>query len=85
MKKFLLILLSILILLAAALFVYVQYKRQNKPTPPEAINEVLKIDVPPSSFNLPISYDIKNFADFLNNKINGKFLEKNIFLKKRSH
>lgn len=80
MKKFLLFFVSILILLSAALFIYVQYKRQNKPKPAEAITEVLKIDVPPSAFNLPISYDIKNFSEFLNNKINGKFLEKNIFL-----
>jgi hypothetical protein len=49
-------------------------------TPPKAVTEVLQIDVPESSFNLPITIDLKTLSDFLNGKINGPFLETTVYL-----
>jgi hypothetical protein len=51
---------------------------KQKKNPPKATTEVYQIQVPPSNFNLPVSYALKNLEAFLNEKITGKFLEKNI-------
>ncbi len=80
MKKFFLILGSIIIVILVGGGIYIYTKSQQKTKPPAALTEKLKITVPESNINLPISYEIKTFSVFLNKKINGKFLEKNIFL-----
>ena len=45
---------------------------------PEPITENFIVDVPVSTFNIPINYQIKNFETWINTKITGKFLETTI-------
>jgi len=45
---------------------------------PEPITENFTVDVPVSTFNIPINYQIKNFEAWINSKITGKFLETTI-------
>lgn len=42
------------------------------------ITENLTVDIPVSTFNIPIHYQIKNFETWINAKISGKFLETTI-------
>jgi len=45
---------------------------------PAPITEKFIIDIPVSTFNIPIHYQIKNFETWINGKISGKFLETTI-------
>lgn len=77
MKKTLLITSLLLGLLASGLYLLL---RKNTTTPPAAINEKIIIDIPQSTFNIPIIIEVKSLADYLNKKITGKFLETTLFL-----
>ena len=52
----------------------------QQPKPPQAVKKTVSVTVPASTINLPITYQVEQLADYLNNKITGTFLEKNIFL-----
>lgn len=45
---------------------------------PEALTDSLTVDLPESSFNIPISFSLAQLEDLVNHKISGKFLETNI-------
>ncbi|NTU44190.1 MAG: DUF4403 family protein [Chlorobiaceae bacterium] len=77
MKKALLITTLLLGLLASGLYYLL---RKNSVVPPAAINEKIIIDIPQSTFNIPIIIEVKSLADYLNQKITGKFLETTLFL-----
>ncbi len=81
MKRSLLITLSVLAATAAAvtLFFWIAKTLTSVPPPP-AITQEYNIEVPSSTINLHIRFDIKNLADYLNRKITGTFLEKNLRL-----
>ena len=48
---------------------------QAPPPAPLAIADSVSVDLPLSIFNLPVKYDLKNFEQWINNVIKGKFLE----------
>ncbi len=79
MKKKVIITGLLLALLAFCIFIFV---RKNAITPPEAITEQVKIDLPQSTFNIPIRLEINSLAEYLNNKITGQFLNTTLFLQK---
>ena len=54
--------------------------KSNKINPPAAIQERYNIEIPSSTFNFNITYDIKNLTDYLNKKITGSFLEKELLV-----
>ncbi|PWW83127.1 hypothetical protein CR164_00790 [Prosthecochloris marina] len=66
---------TISIVLAFLLFIEIQ-----QPKPPQAVQKTVSVTVPASTINLPITYQVEQLANYLNNKITGTFLEKNIFL-----
>jgi hypothetical protein len=80
MKKPVIIIGIAVAILAAALALFIQNRINNQVNAPKAITEDIVIDVLPSAFNIPVSYDIEKLEELLNNKLSGKFLEKNIFL-----
>ncbi|MGK4422478.1 hypothetical protein ACSLVQ_29930, partial [Klebsiella pneumoniae] len=41
-------------------------KQNNNNEAPKAIEEIIKVDVPSSTFNLPVTYPIKNLQTFIN-------------------
>lgn len=49
--------------------------KQNAPSPPLAVTDSVKIELPSSVFNIPVRYDLKNFEQWINQVIKGKFLE----------
>jgi hypothetical protein len=69
----------VLALLSSGLFFLL---KKNAQTPPQAITETVKIDLPQSTFNIPIKLEISTLADYLNNKITGQFLNTTLFLQK---
>ena len=77
MKKTVIITGIVLALFGFGLYYFLSHRQF---TPPEAVTETLHIDVPESSFNLPITIDLTTLSDFLNGKINGRFLETNVYL-----
>jgi hypothetical protein len=79
MKKRVMITGLLLALLAFWIFILV---RKNAITPPEAITEKVSIDLPQSTFNIPIRLEIKSLAEYLNNKITGQFLNTTLLLQK---
>jgi len=79
MKKAVVITGIVLALLGSSLYFFF---RQRQLTHPEAVSEILNIDVPESSFNLPITIDLTTLSDFLNSKISGRFLETTVYLQK---
>ena len=54
----------------------------DQPKPPRAITKIVTVDVPHSTFNLPVRFKIEKLADYLNRKIADTFLAKNIFPEK---
>jgi hypothetical protein len=44
-------------------------------TLPEPVKVITGVDIPVSTINIPIHYEIKNFEDWINKKITGRFLE----------
>ncbi len=77
MKKTLIIIGIVLALLGSGLYFFFS---QRQFAPPKAVTDILKIDVPESSFNLPITLDLRTLSDFLNGKISGRFLETTLYL-----
>ena len=82
MKRLFLIASLVLLIIVPGSFYLFKIKQARETKPPEAVTEVYKIDVPPSTFIVNITYDITSLGDYLNKKINGKFLEKRICLQK---
>ena len=62
---------------AALLLVLVE---TQQPKPPQAVKKTVSVTVPASTINLPITYQVEQLADYLNNKITGTFLEKHVSL-----
>lgn len=54
--------------------------KKNTAPPPEALKEKLNINIPESTFNIPIILDTATLADYLNSKITGRFLKTKLFL-----
>ena len=80
-KRSLLITGIVLALIGSMLYYFLSLRqRQRQFTPPKAVTEILHIDVPESSFNLPITLDLTTLSRFLNGKINGRFLETTVYL-----
>mgnify|MGYP006206377025 CR=1 FL=1 len=42
---------------------------------PKAVTDSITIDLPLSTFNVPVRYNLQNFEDWINQVIKGKFLE----------
>ena len=42
---------------------------------PVTLTDSVKIDLPLSTFNIPVKYELKNFETWINQVIKGKFLE----------
>ncbi|NCU04432.1 MAG: DUF4403 family protein [Chitinophagaceae bacterium] len=49
--------------------------QQTAAPPPLAITDSATVDLPLSVFNLPVKYELRNFEQWINNVIKGKFLE----------
>ena len=84
MKRLFIIIGLIFVLVLSSLFYLFEIHRINKRKPPAAVTEVYTIDIPQSTFNFRIKYGIKDLADYLNKKINGRFLEKKICIEKNN-
>ncbi len=82
MKRSLIIVGLLIFITISSLFYLFKTHQANKLKLPDAIQEVYTIEIPPSTFNFNITYDIKNLADYLNKKINGSFLVKELFIQK---
>ena len=54
--------------------------QSNKINAPEAIQEIYDIKIPSSTFNFNITYNINNLTEYLNKKITGRFLVKEVIL-----
>ena len=77
MKKTVIITGIVLALFGFGLYYFLSHRPL---TPPKAVTETLNIDVPDSSFNLPITLYLTTLSDFLNAKISGRFLETTVYL-----
>lgn len=42
---------------------------------PDPLTEIKTVDIPVSTINIPVFYEVKNFEEWMNRKITGKFLE----------
>jgi len=60
---------------AAVFFLVVSSQKDRAPA---AISAEIDVQVPLSTFNLPVTYDIEKLADYLNAKLSGTFLEKTV-------
>lgn len=80
MKKAFMMTGLILAILGSGLFFLL---KKNTAPPPEALREKLNIDIPLSTFNIPIILDTAILADYLNGKITGQFLETKLFLQEK--
>ena len=80
MKRSLIIVGLIIFIIISSLFYLFKIQQAHKIKLPDAIQEVYTIEIPASTFNFNITYDINNLADYLNKKINGSFLVKEIFI-----
>ena len=80
MKRPLIIIGLIIVIIAPLLFYLL---KSNKINPPDAIQERYNIEIPSSTFNFNITYDIKNLNDYLNKKITGNFLVKEVFVQQQ--
>lgn len=79
MKKAVIISGVVLALLATGLYFLL---RKRSAIPPVAITETVNIDIPQSTFNIPIRLEINSLSEYLNNKISGQFLNTTLFLQK---
>ncbi|NTW52554.1 MAG: DUF4403 family protein [Chlorobiaceae bacterium] len=77
MKKTVIITGIVLALFGSGLYYFLSHRLI---TPPGAVTEIVHIDVPESSFNLPIIINLTTLSNFLNGKINGRFLETKLYL-----
>jgi hypothetical protein len=48
---------------------------QKSAKAPDALTETIPIDIPPSTFNIPVSYSLVELEHFVNAKFTGVFLE----------
>ena len=80
MKRPLIIIGLIIVIIAPLLFYLL---KSNKINPPDAIQERYNIEIPSSTFNFNITYDIKNLNDYFNKKITGNFLVKEVFVQQQ--
>ena len=76
MKRSLIIIGLTIVIIIPTLFYLLKVNQSNTIHPPDAIQKVYNIEIPSSTFNFNISYDINNLADYLNKKITGIFLVK---------
>ena len=72
---------GLLIIFIIISIVYVfKLMQSNKINTPEAIQEIYDIKIPSSTFNFNITYNINNLTEYLNKKITGRFLVKEVIL-----
>jgi hypothetical protein len=64
-----------LVLAAFCTFLSCKGCRSRNTTPPAPVTEIISVDLPVSTFNLPLQYSIQNFEAFINKKISGRFLQ----------
>jgi hypothetical protein len=74
MRKFLLILLGLLLLIALGLWWYVSSFQKQQIVLPKAKADTVVVNVTSSFFRLPIRYSLQGLQDFLNGKFQGEFL-----------
>ena len=82
MKKAFIIIGISIAAMVSGLLVLLIIVETDQPKPPKAITKAVTVDVPHSTFNLPVKFKIEKLADYLNRKITGTFLAKNIFPEK---
>lgn len=68
----------VVLLLAAGLIAVLFHDMTPRGKPPEPLSGEIDVQVPLSTFNLPVTYDIEKLADYLNAKLSGTFLEKTV-------
>ncbi len=81
MKRALIITGLIIVIIIPVLFYLL---KSNKINPPDAIQETYNIEIPSSTFNFNITYEINNLTDYLNKKITGSFLEKELLVQENN-
>ncbi len=79
MKKAFIIVGIIAVVIISMVLLLVLIETQQ-PKPPQAVKKTVSVTVPASTINLPVTYQVEQLADYLNNKITGTFLEKHVFL-----
>ena len=77
MKKITIITALVLALIGSGLYFLL---RTSTIKPPEREMQIVHIEVPESTVNLPIRIDIQSLADYLNGKISGRFLDTTLYL-----
>lgn len=82
MKKPLIAAAVVIALLAAVLLLFLQINEASRNRPPEPLTTTVSVTAPPSTFNLPVHIETKTLAAYLNGKIRGTFLRKNLRLRK---
>lgn len=80
MKKALIILGISLAVIVTGLLVVLMLLTSDQPKPPDPVTKEVIVDIPVSTFNVPVRLKIETLAGYLNRKITGTFLEKNLFL-----
>ncbi|WP_164972634.1 DUF4403 family protein [Lacibacter luteus] len=45
----------------------------------DPIREITSVDIPVSTINIPVFYEVKNFEEWINKKITGRFLETTVY------
>jgi len=83
MKRSLIIIGLTIVIIIPTLFYLLKLNQSNTIHPPDAIQKVYNIEIPSSTFNFNISYDINNLADYLNKKITGSFLVKELLIQQK--
>jgi len=82
MKKPLIAAAVVIALVAAVLLLFLQINEASRNKPPEPLTTEVSVTAPPSTFNLPVHIETKTLAAYLNGKIRGTFLRKNLRLRK---
>jgi hypothetical protein len=78
LKKLFLILAGILLLLISIVFI-ARYKSRQHVYVPKALEDTIAINVAPSTFNIPVTYQLSSLQNFLNQIIKGEFLVTTIY------
>ena len=65
MKRLFLIASLVLLIIVPGSFYLFKIKQARETKPPEAVTEVYKIDVPPSTFIFNITYDITSLGELI--------------------
>ncbi|MBM3162388.1 MAG: DUF4403 family protein [Chlorobi bacterium] len=69
------------ILLAAAVCALLLIRRisqSDHDRAPDPIEDTTAVRIPPSTFNLPVHFETRTLSEYLNGKIRGTFLQKNL-------